>query len=172
MATLIIVESCYGNTSAVAEAIGETLDSMAAMSTRLVQVQDAPETIPDGTDLLVLAAPTHDYSLPTHKTRLKAHRRGAIRFHPIGLREWIAAVPPIPDLQIVTVDTAFKTGFVPSTAGKAAAKLLKRKGFEQVHRGATFFVTDHSGPLDEGELIRAQAWANTLASLVKATAGT
>ncbi|MDR1635694.1 MAG: hypothetical protein LBS27_12445 [Bifidobacteriaceae bacterium] len=164
MGALIITESCFGNTTALADAIGQALADSGSMAVQAIAVKDAPETIPDDTELLILAAPTHDYSLPRERTRTRARRRGGLLAGDTGLREWIAAVQPAANVKVVTVDTAFKAGFMPSTAAKTAARLMGRAGFNHVRRGATFGVSDYAGPLDDGELIRARAWAATLAA--------
>ncbi|MDR2567564.1 MAG: hypothetical protein LBC97_16230 [Bifidobacteriaceae bacterium] len=163
MTALIITESCFGNTTALAGAIAEALSGAGGMSVESLPVADAPQSVPDGTDLLILAAPTHDYSLPRPRTRARAAARGGQAAEP-GLREWIAGLDGREDVKVVTVDTAFKTGFTPSTAAKTAARLMARAGFSHVRRGATFCVSDYAGPLDDGELIRARAWAVTLAA--------
>jgi hypothetical protein len=168
MTALIITETCFGNTAQIADAIAEALAGSGDMAVDSVAAEDAPPTVPPEVQLLVLAAPTHDYSLPRASTRQRARRRGPARSQPIGLREWIAAAPPAPGLKTVTVDTALHSGFMPSTAAKTAAKLLRKAGFSDARRGATFFVTDCAGPLEEGEAVRARAWAATLAAGLRA----
>jgi hypothetical protein len=52
---------------------------------------------------------------------------------------------------------------VTGTASRAAAKRLRKLGFRLVARPESFVVEGVSGPLGEGELERARAWARTLA---------
>jgi hypothetical protein len=170
MTALIITESYFGNTAAVSDTIAQALSDIGGLAVESAPSDSAPLMVPPGTELLILAAPTHDYSLPRPATRARARRRGAESGGEGGLREWIAAAPVTPGLKVVTVDTAFKTGFMPSSAAKTAARLMGRAGFAHVRRGATFYVTDHAGPLDDGELIRARAWAATLAAGLKSLA--
>jgi hypothetical protein len=167
MTAVIIAESCFGNTAAVAEVIGEALSQANLFRVETFNATEAPSALPGDTDLLILAAPTHDYSLPRWRTRLRAQRRGGPHSHSTGIREWIAAVPPIPKLKVVTVDTAFRSGFMPSSAAKTAARLMAKAGFGDVRRGATFYVSNYSGPLEDGELIRARAWATTFAASLR-----
>ncbi|MDR2454368.1 MAG: hypothetical protein LBD51_07485 [Bifidobacteriaceae bacterium] len=162
MTALIITESYFGNTAALADVIGQALSDAGGMSVTALGVADAPSGVPEGTELLILAAPTHDYSLPRGWTRRRALARGAMPGG--GLREWIAGLSPVKDLKVVTVDTALKTVFMPSSAAKTAARLMGRAGFDYARRGATFFVSDYAGPLEDGELIRARAWAKSLAA--------
>jgi hypothetical protein len=164
MTALIITESCFGNTAAVADAIAQALAAGDTLTVNSVDVAEAAAAVPPGTDLLILAAPTHDYSLPRSQTRTRARQRGSQSLAEFGLREWIAGLPMATDAKVVTVDTAFKTGFMPSSAAKTAARLMGRAGFVNVRRGATFYVSDYAGPVDDGELIRARAWATTLAA--------
>ncbi|MDR0594786.1 MAG: hypothetical protein LBG60_16375 [Bifidobacteriaceae bacterium] len=171
MTALIITESYFGNTAAIADAIAQALGGPGAMAVESLPVADAPVLVPPGTDLLILAAPTHDYSLPRPATRARARQRGARHGGQEGdgpgLRDWIATAEPVPGVKVVTVDTAVKTGFMLSSAAKTAARLMGAAGFENVRRGATFFVSDLSGPLEPEELLRARAWATTLAAGLK-----
>jgi hypothetical protein len=163
MTALIVAESYFGNTAALAETIAEAVASCLTPEVDLLAIAHAPNAVPANTDLLVLAAPTHDYSLPRPQTRSKIRRGRSGQSHSFGLREWIAAVPPCPGLTVVTVDTAVRTWFMPSTAARVAARLLRRRGFGNAKCGATFFVTDYAGPLDDGELVRAGAWVAAVA---------
>jgi hypothetical protein len=168
MTALIITETCFGNTVEVADAIAEGLLGASAMDVRAVLAGEAPRALPEDVELLILAAPTHDYSLPRPRTRLKAHGRGGSAAGDGGLREWIAGAEPVPALPVVTVDTALQAGFMPSTAAKTAARLLRKAGFHAARRGATFFVADMRGPLEDGEALRARAWASTLGAGLRA----
>jgi hypothetical protein len=167
MTALVVTETCFGNTAVVADAIAEALAGPGGLVVDNLLVEDAPETVPARTRLLILAAPTHDYSLPRPATRRRARAKGGQRALASGMREWIEALHPVPDLRVVTVDTALRTGFAPSTAARTAAKLMRKAGFANTQRGATFYVSDSAGPLDDGEAVRAAAWATTLAAALK-----
>ncbi|MDR2379536.1 MAG: hypothetical protein LBD70_08965 [Bifidobacteriaceae bacterium] len=171
MTALIITESYFGNTAAIGDAIAQALADSGVLTVEAFGVADAPASLPAGAQLLILAAPTHDYSLPCRRTRAQARRRAGHRDGDFGLREWIAAAQSAPDVKVVTVDTAFNSGFLPSSAAKTAARLMSRAGFADVQRGATFCVADSTGPLDDGELIRARAWATSLAAGLRSLAG-
>jgi hypothetical protein len=170
MTALIITETCFGNTAAVADAIAQALAGPGRMRVQALAVAEAPAQVPPGTELLILAAPTHDYSLPRRGTRAHAVPPGQAGEPAAGLREWIAAAAPLPGLKVVTVDTALHLGVLPSSASKSAARLLRRAGFKHVHRGATFYVTDCAGPLEDGETVRAREWATALAAETAETA--
>jgi hypothetical protein len=55
-------------------------------------------------------------------------------------------------------------------AAPKIAKHLKKKGGKLVVDGEGFFVTGGKGPLREGEVERAAAWAGKVAALVEKTA--
>ncbi|MDR2254369.1 MAG: hypothetical protein LBD97_11045 [Bifidobacteriaceae bacterium] len=168
---LIVAESCFGNTDAVAEVVAEALASAGALAVDSRRAHEAPSTLPAGTELLVLAAPTHNYSLPRWRTRRHAEKRGAKPAHPIGVREWMGGLTVAPKLRVVCIDTALHSEFTPSSAAKAATRLLRRAGFANASRGPTFFVEDAAGPLRDSELARAKAWAIALAASLSAARG-
>ncbi len=62
MYALVVVESCFGNTYAVAEAVAAGLTEAGA-EVALVSAVEAPKK-PTG-DLVVVAAPTHNLGLPS-----------------------------------------------------------------------------------------------------------
>lgn len=156
MRARIIVESCFGNTHAIAEALAEGLRSGGAE----VTVAAAAEAGPVGPDvgLVVLAAPTHNMSLPTPASRDQAVKRGG-QAPASGVREWIAAAAPISGARLVTVDTAAPGPFSGSAA-KDAQRRAKARGW-RAERGPSFLMAGEH--LRDGELERARqlgtAWA-------------
>ncbi|MBN1314858.1 MAG: flavodoxin domain-containing protein, partial [Anaerolineales bacterium] len=65
MKAIVIFESLYGNTVAIARAIAEGLGNGAqALSTADVSIEEI-----EGADLIVAGAPVHSLSLPTEKSR-------------------------------------------------------------------------------------------------------
>ena len=54
---LVVFESMFGNTEAVANAIADGLKEQGAV--RVVEVGEAPDGLPSGVDLLVVGGPTH-----------------------------------------------------------------------------------------------------------------
>ena len=73
MTALIVTESIFGNTLAIATAIG---DAMAATlgdgQVKLVHASQAPLQLPTEVRLVVVGAPTHTLSLPNAGTRAVA----------------------------------------------------------------------------------------------------
>jgi flavorubredoxin len=162
MSVLIVVESMFGNSYAVAEAIADGVASSGREVT-VTKVADAPTTLDPSVTLLLLGGPTHAFSMTRKSTRVDAVRQGAAPGDTeIGIREWIDRAAPRRDLPVVTFDTRVQVKFVPGSAARSAASALKHHGFSRAHRGETFFVLDVAGPLGDGELERARAWGKEL----------
>ena len=166
MLTLIVVESMFGNTREVADAIADGVRS-AAGEVVVVDVTRAPSAVPEGVELLIVGGPTHAFSMTRPATRedalQQAHSPDEAKAA-IGIREWIDAAAPDPALRVLTFDTRVKKAFIPGSAAKSAAKALAHHGFEHAERGETFWVEDTPGPLKPGEAERAREWGRSLAT--------
>lgn len=163
---LVVVESSFGNTLAVAHAMASALHGPPCGLDTTVTGPDAAPTVLDPTvDLLLVGAPTHAFSLPTARSRAEAVSKGADPATSTGLREWIATLTPSAGLRVVTFDTSIPLRFAPGCAAKTACKLLRKRGFPTAERGPSFHVTGTPGPLADGELARAAAWATQLVQL-------
>lgn len=156
MQAKIIVESCFGNTAKIAEALAAGLRS-ADVETELIAAADAPQRI--DADLVLIAAPTHNMSLPKPQTRKQAAEKGATSQHTFGVLEWIHGVQTIGG-RIITVSTT-TGGMLAGSAGKAAVKALRRKRIK-AEQGEDFIVSGTEGPLAEGAVDQARAWAGSL----------
>ena len=166
MSVLIIVESLFGNTLAVARAVAAGLTGRGADVT-VLRCGEAPTHIPAEVSLLVAGAPTHNFHLPNRASRTQAAGRGAAQADVVGLAEWIGTATPRPDLRVVTFDTTTGGAFAGSAA-RTAAKLLRRRGFSAPEQGPGFIVTSTPGPLRDGEEERAHVWGAGLVSGVNA----
>lgn len=165
MKTLIIHESLFGNTKAVAAAIKQGLSrGKAPDHVEVVRADEAAGVIPDDVSLLIVGGPTHAFSMTRESTRKDAETKGASEHVRTGIREWIDTVLPKPDLPIVTFDTRVKVKLLPGSAAKSAVRALRARGFRRVEQGETFWVEDTDGPLRAGELVRAEEWGHDLAS--------
>jgi hypothetical protein len=166
MTVLVVVESSFGNTRAVAEAIREGLATHT--EAQLMDIGDAPSRIPDTVDLLVVGGPTHAFGMSRPETRRDAVQRGAALTVPeTGLREWIAGLaseghhPPV-----ITFDTRTKHRWVPGSAAAQASAALAQQGFPSAGARKSFRVDDIPGPLLPGELERAREWGVQLGDQV------
>lgn len=154
---LVVSESCYGNTSAVAEAIAEGL-RIAGATVQTVPASSSPSW--QGVDLMVIGAPTHNRHQPNAHTRQKAARDGGAPAGP-GVTEWLTSVPIDLAVRCVLFDTVTGRSVVNGSAAKAVARQLHRARIEVTVR-ESFLVEGVKGPLVAGELERARTWGATL----------
>lgn len=167
MTVLIVTESLFGNTLAIAEAVGRGIAEVRGRDrVRVVHASEAPAALPADIDLVVVGAPTHTLSLPHAGSRSDAVRAGAAAA-PAGVREWIASVDVPDGLAVATFDTSIHTRIQLGTAARAAARALAGRGAAAT-TGPSFWVTGMEGPLADGELARATAWGRQLAGGVPA----
>lgn len=159
---VVVYESIFGNTRAVAEAVAAGLAEHGAAEA--VEVSLAP-TLLERDVLLVVGGPTHAFSLSRPQTRETARQQ--VQGEPvsagIGLREWLEAVQAPAGVAAAAFDTRINKSFVPGSAARAAHKRLKHLGFTLVAPAESFWVADTSGPLLDGELERATAWGRAVA---------
>jgi len=165
MHALVVYESMFGNTQAVAEAIADGLESQATVELR--EVGTSPSVGAD-IDLLVVGGPTHAFGLTRASTRASAKEQAA---EPLvskgnGVREWLDALPPVDHpVRMAAFDTRVTPARVPGSAARGIAKRLRAKGFKAAQPPATFWVRGTPGPLAEGELDRARTWGAALRDL-------
>ena len=168
MRALIVVESYFGNTRQVAAAIAEGVS--AHVEAEVVDVLEAPATVPDGLGLLVVGGPTHAHGMSNPDSRRSATQRGESTVHTsrTGIREWLAALAaPPPGVAAAAFDTRIKgPRLVWGSASQGATKELERLSFAPVVEPASFLVRGPLGPvvdvLVEGEIERARAWGERL----------
>lgn len=168
MSILIVCESQFGNTRAVAEAIAEGLlrdnGTEGGPGVDVVSVDEAPLEIPDDVSSLIVGGPTHAFSMTRPETRADAVKQGAPSGHEgMGIREWIGRVTPRADLPVITFDTRIHVKLIPGSAAKKAAEALRERGFTRAERGMTFWVEKTPGPLGADELDKARSWGVELA---------
>lgn len=165
---LVVYESMFGNTEAVAEAVADGL--RAVMDVEVLEVSRAPLLeLLDDVDLLVVGAPTHAFGLSRPETRRDAAERvgHAVISDTTGMREWLAEAYSAPrDLPVACFDTHVRVPNLPGRAGHAAEKRLRRLGANVVGSPTSFYVHGYEGPLYAGEAERARAWGEELGSLV------
>jgi hypothetical protein len=161
MKALIIVESMFGNTRSIADRVAESLSETMHVDVR--DVDEAPHDVPDDVTLLVLAGPTHAFSLSRGSTRAEAVTRGAPRAPEHGLRDWLDGRPRLPDSTwVATFDTRIAKPLVPGSAAKGAVRKLRRLGAHLLVEPTSFYVIDVDGPLRPGETSRIDAWIDGL----------
>jgi hypothetical protein len=167
MRALVVYESMFGNTEAVAQAVaGGILESMGV---DLVEVGAAPDVVPGDVALVVVGGPTHAFGMSRPATRLDAARQSpAVVSHPRGIREWLKNLPVRTNAsQAAAFDTS-ATSRVTGSAARAASRRLDRLDYPLVAPPESFRVTGVAGPLADGELDRARAWGKALGAEVSA----
>jgi len=163
MRAVVAYESWFGNTGALAEAVADELG--AEYDVTLVSVDGPPPSL-DGVDLVVVGAPTHVHGLSsTYSRRSALQQKGEDREPGGGARGWLAELPPGEGRRAAAFDTRIdKPVVLVGSAGRTLARRLSRKGFALVAPAESFFVRDSEGPLADGELDRARAWARMVAA--------
>jgi hypothetical protein len=162
---LIVYESMYGNTRAIAEAIAEGWGDGAVV--RHVRDAEAPS---DDVDLLVVGGPTHLHGMTTALSRQlainAAHEDGHTEIEPDavdapGLRHWLRALPRDPGRKAAAFDTRLDRS--PGMTGSAARGIAKRLRLHDYEVGCaqSYQVDDSEGPLAAGEFARARAAEHT-----------
>jgi len=165
MKAVVVYESLWGNTAAIARAIAEGIGNGAcALSTA-----EASEAAIADVDLLVVGAPIHAFGLPTNQSREQAAANPEKvpsppdLSHP-SMRAWLKALP-----KGHAHAAAFETR-LPVTLGSATAAILralKGAGYHPIAKGQRFIVQGSYGPLREGEVERARQWGAELVEAIK-----
>jgi flavorubredoxin len=168
MRALVVYESMFGNTQAIASAVAEGLSGH--MQVDVVEVGEAPTTT--DADLVVAGGPTHAFSMSRANTRQSAAQQAdgrEIVSRGRGLREWLdEAGAGLRGRPVTTFDTKVMKVRLPGSAARAAQKRLRRFGARIVSPAHNFDVLGTTGPLGDGELARARDWGAELAALVLA----
>ena len=152
MKALLIVESCFGSTRALAEETATGLREGGAQAD-IVPASQAPPAVPDDVSLLILAAPTHNRGLPTPSSRRSAQSRGGSP-EESGVREWLEAATIPEGARVLAIDTVTQRNWISGSAAKRIAKMLGHGNVDT----RSFVVARGQGPLDEDEARAARAW--------------
>jgi hypothetical protein len=165
MRALVVYESMFGNTQAVAKAVTEGMSDH--VETALVECGSAPTTVPSDVDLVVVGAPTHAFSLSRPSTRESAKEQatGEVVSRGTGIREWLKtlAVPGDRVTRAAAFDTRVRHPHLPGSAAHAALKRLRRLGLRPAAPARSFWVLGTPGPLAPGQEEEARAWGARLA---------
>jgi flavodoxin I len=141
MKVLVVYDSVYGNTEQIARAIGGAITN----DVKVLHAREAEPSELQGIDLLIAGAPTQG-GRPTQ-----------------AMQDFLKRVSEsdIKGMNVATFDTRISAKWV-GIFGYAAgriAKNLRKKGGVLLVDPEPFFVEGTRGPLKEGELERAAAWA-------------
>ena len=144
MKTLVVYDSLYGNTKIVAQTIGDAIPG----EVQLLYVKEANASELEAYDLLVVGAPTHG-AKPSPDMQ--------------GFLDQIQT-RALEGVKVAGFDTRMTTKLITvfGTAAPKIAKALKEKGGTLVGDPMGLYVKGGEGPLKDGELERAAAWAEGL----------
>jgi len=143
MKALIVYDSVYGNTEKIAKAIAEAIAPLG--EAKVLRVGEANPSELESLDLLIVGSPTHA-GRPTSAVQdfLNKVTQQSLR-----------------GIKVAAFDTRVTSKFA-KIFGNAAGRMggnLTKKGGVLIASPENFFVTGREGPLKEGELERASAWA-------------
>jgi flavodoxin I len=144
MKTLVVYDSHYGNTRTIAQAIGDALRG----EVEVLYVGEVNASAVGEYDLLIVGAPTHGAKpSPAVQAFLDQIQARALE-----------------GKKVAGFDTRMTNRLITifGTAAPKIAKALKSKGGNLVGSPGGFYVTGGEGPLKEGEVERAAAWAKGL----------
>ena len=176
MRAVIVYESMFGNTHAIADAIGKGIGQafVPADNVVVVPVVEAGRERLGDADLLVVGGPTHFHGMSRARTRTWAT---ATAQHPKndlvldgdaqgpGVRDWLKSLSH-GHTKCAAFDTRFKgPAILRGRASRTIRRKLRRHGFEMVAKPESFFVT-LKNHLEPGEEARAQEWGKRLAARV------
>lgn len=154
MKILVVYDSVFGNTEQIARAIGAALAGEGEVLVQRVTTVTSAHLV--GVNLLIVGSPTRGFAATP------------------DLNAWLANLPAgaLTGVRAVAFDTridASTIGFflfrwlvARNYADKKIQKVLLQKGATAAAPSEGFIVLDREGPLKDGELERASAWAKTL----------
>jgi len=161
MKAVVVYESLWGNTAAIAKAIAEGLGPEArALST----AEATPEAL-QGIDLIVGGSPLFAFRLPTDEMRENIRSKANTFPTPPDLsapsmRDWLDSVPAG---QGRCAGFETRIWWSPGSSARAIRKRLEKAGYTAIARPKGFRVTGMTGPLKAGEIERARKWGARLA---------
>ena len=176
MRAVVVYESMFGNTHAVADAIGKGLGEGAESvgNVAVVPVVEAGRERLGDADLLVVGGPTHFHGMSRTRTRKWANATAQKPKNDLvldrdaqgpGVRDWLTSLGH-GNTKFAAFDTRFKGPAVfRGRASRLISRKLRRHGFEMVAKPESFFVTLQNH-LEPGEEVRAQEWGKRLAASV------
>ena len=165
MKAVVVYESHWGNTAAIARAIAEGIGA----ETVALSTAEASSAVIADVDLIVAGAPVLGFSLPTEamiRSLGQNLEKGVVApdlSHP-SMRSWLENLP-----RGNGRSAAFETriSWSPGGSTKAILRELGKAGYQPVAEAHRFVVTDRYGPLKEGELERAKLWGAELAEAMR-----
>jgi len=169
MRAVVVYESMYGNTHAIADHIAAGLRDR--FDTDVLSVDSATANVLIDADLIVVGGPTHVHGLSSSTSRRgaadAAEKDDGLELDPAaeggGLRDWFHHLGDGRHRSAAAFDTRFDASpIVTGRASKPIAKRLAKHHFELVAEPESFLV-DRDNRLVDGEAERAEEWSRELA---------
>lgn len=168
MKAVVIYESMYGNTHAVADHIANGLRTQADVI--VSTVAGATRELLADADLVVVGGPTHVHSMPSAASRHSAIEVADREHLPLdpaatnpGLRDWFEQSEHVHGRLAAAFDTRVDGWAIFSgRASHAIANHLERQGYQLLDEPESFLVDMHNH-LEPTEPLRAAAWGSALA---------
>jgi len=166
MNAIVVYQSLWGNTAAIAHAIAAGIGSGA----RALSTAEATAAAASGADLIVAGAPLLGFSLPSDgmlnmigsdKSKYKA----APDVSQPSMRSWLAALPAGNGRRFAAFET--RIWWSPGSAAGGIERGLEHAGYRRLAQARRFLVGGAEGPLRGGELDKAKAWGAELARAMK-----
>jgi flavodoxin-like protein len=171
MQAVVVYESMFGNTRAIADAIGAGLSD--TFDVVVVPVAQADPAQVSDADLVVVGGPTHVHGMSRASTRLGAAQQAqepgsGVTMEPYasgdGVRDWLPSIGASRGHGMAAAfDTRVKgPAALTGRASKGISHALRRQGYELISEPQSFLVTKRN-TLVEGEEDRARDWGAALA---------
>lgn len=176
MRAVVVYESMYGNTHAIADAIGHGLAPIGEVI--VVPVGQVSQELVGTADLLVAGGPTHVHGLSrpsTRKAAVDAAKEPGKELYlepdagDAGLREWLASLGTVAAWAAAFDTRISAPALLTGRASKGISRQLEDHGCSIV-AGPESFLVDKENHLEPGEEARARAWGQRLADAVRAAA--
>ena len=172
MRAVIVYESLFGNTHAIADAVAKGLEPM--LEVVVVPLAEAGRERLSDADLLVVGGPTHFHGMSRTYTRKWAAATAQKPSNDLvldrdadgpGVRDWLTSLGH-GDTKVAAFDTRF-TGpaGLRGRASRIISRRLRHHGLDVIAKPESFFV-NLKNHLEPGEEARAQEWGKRLAASV------
>lgn len=174
MKAVVIYESMFGNTRAVAESIGAGFGP--SWQVVVSSVADLGDDALVDADLVVAGGPTHVHGMSQPSTRVAAQTQAAapdaaVSLEPnataMGLREWFQRGPSVPAYAAAFDTRLAMSALLTGRASKKIARGLRRLGCQLLAPPESFLVARRATELLPGELDRARGWGQHLSEVMQ-----
>jgi menaquinone-dependent protoporphyrinogen IX oxidase len=172
MRAVIVYESMFGNTHAIADAVRKGLEPM--LEVVVAPLAEAGRKQLGDADLLVVGGPAHFHGMSRAFTRRWAAATAQKPTNDLvldrdadgpGVREWLVSLGH-GRTKVAAFDTRFNgPAVLRGRASKTVSRTLRKHGFEVIAKPESFFVTLRNH-LESGEEARAHEWGKRLAASV------